>query len=392
MTVFENALVGASVRPAPDGRKLRRGCVRRARDCRLASEGERARRYADPPRAQATRARASARDAAAGAPARRGRRRADGARDAALWSRRSGEIRSRGVAVVWIEHIVHALLSVVDRLVALDFGRKLIEGDPQAVMASPEVRDVYLGATSSASQLSRGLLPPRRHHGLLRRFPGALRRQPGRRRGRDRRHHRGERRREVDAAPRRRRQRRVISGAVRTTTARRSAGCRRTSESSSASRSCPRAGCIFPSLSAEENLLVGSYRRRAGRLERREGVRALPAPALARSQLRGRSLSGGEQQALAIGRALMANPRLLLLDEVSLGLAPVVVKQLYEAIPAIVGGGDDDPARGAGRRSGPSCGRPRLLPARRADLSSGASRRARAASRSRPPTSECERR
>jgi branched-chain amino acid transport system ATP-binding protein len=55
-------------------------------------------------------------------------------------------IRQAGVSIVWIEHIVHALLSVVDRMVALDFGRKLIEGDPHAVMASPEVRDVYLGA------------------------------------------------------------------------------------------------------------------------------------------------------------------------------------------------------------------------------------------------------
>jgi branched-chain amino acid transport system ATP-binding protein len=57
-----------------------------------------------------------------------------------------GEMRSRGIAVVWIEHIVHALLSVVDRLVALDFGRKIAEGEPQAVIASPQVRDVYLGA------------------------------------------------------------------------------------------------------------------------------------------------------------------------------------------------------------------------------------------------------
>ena len=56
------------------------------------------------------------------------------------------ELRAQGIAIVWIEHIVHALLSVVDRLVALAAGRKLIEGEPHAVMASPELRDVYLGS------------------------------------------------------------------------------------------------------------------------------------------------------------------------------------------------------------------------------------------------------
>ena len=55
-------------------------------------------------------------------------------------------VRQAGVSIVWIEHIVHALLSVTDRIVAINFGRKLIEGDPRTVMASPEVRDVYLGA------------------------------------------------------------------------------------------------------------------------------------------------------------------------------------------------------------------------------------------------------
>ncbi len=55
------------------------------------------------------------------------------------------ELRGRGVSIVWIEHIVHALLSVVDRLVALAAGRKLIEGEPQAVIDSPELREVYLG-------------------------------------------------------------------------------------------------------------------------------------------------------------------------------------------------------------------------------------------------------
>jgi branched-chain amino acid transport system ATP-binding protein len=57
-----------------------------------------------------------------------------------------GRVRQAGVSIVWIEHIVHALLSVADRIVAINFGRKLIEGDPHTVMASPEVRDVYLGA------------------------------------------------------------------------------------------------------------------------------------------------------------------------------------------------------------------------------------------------------
>jgi branched-chain amino acid transport system ATP-binding protein len=55
------------------------------------------------------------------------------------------QIRAQGVTLVWIEHIVHALRAVVDRLVAIDFGRRLMEGPPDAVMASPEVQRVYLG-------------------------------------------------------------------------------------------------------------------------------------------------------------------------------------------------------------------------------------------------------
>jgi branched-chain amino acid transport system ATP-binding protein len=55
------------------------------------------------------------------------------------------ELRAAGISIVWIEHIVHALLSVVDRLLALAEGRPLIEGEPNEVMASPVLRDVYLG-------------------------------------------------------------------------------------------------------------------------------------------------------------------------------------------------------------------------------------------------------
>ena len=55
------------------------------------------------------------------------------------------KIRKKGVSIIWIEHIVHALLSVVDRLIAINFGELLIEGDPQMVMNSPEVKEVYMG-------------------------------------------------------------------------------------------------------------------------------------------------------------------------------------------------------------------------------------------------------
>jgi branched-chain amino acid transport system ATP-binding protein len=55
------------------------------------------------------------------------------------------EVRGEGVAVIWVEHVVHALVAVVDRLLAIHVGRRLAEGPPRAVMADPEVRKVYLG-------------------------------------------------------------------------------------------------------------------------------------------------------------------------------------------------------------------------------------------------------
>ena len=91
---------------------------------------------------------------------------------------------------------------------------------------------------------------------------------------------------------------------------------------------------IFPSLSVEENLLVGAQARRPGPWTVAAVLELFPLLADKR-QRGGGQLSGGEQQALAIGRGLMANPRLLLLDEVTLGLAPIVVRRIYEALPAI---------------------------------------------------------
>ncbi len=100
----------------------------------------------------------------------------------------------------------------------------------------------------------------------------------------------------------------------------------------------PEGRLLFPSLNVRENLQVGAYGRRPGDWDLERVLEVFPLLTRLLDRPSG-VLSGGEKQAVAIGRALMANPRLVLLDEVSLGLAPVVVKQVYAALPAITGAG-----------------------------------------------------
>jgi branched-chain amino acid transport system ATP-binding protein len=95
---------------------------------------------------------------------------------------------------------------------------------------------------------------------------------------------------------------------------------------------------LFPSLTVEENLQMGAARARDGPWDLPAVYELFPHLADLRRRTAA-TLSGGEQQAVAIGRALMANPRLLLLDEVSLGLAPMIVRDLYAALPLVTARG-----------------------------------------------------
>jgi len=95
---------------------------------------------------------------------------------------------------------------------------------------------------------------------------------------------------------------------------------------------------LFPSLSVEENLRMGSFARRAGPWTLDRLYAMFPVLKDKRRSPSG-ALSGGQQQMVSIGRALMSNPAVLLCDELSLGLAPVVVKEIYAAMPAIAAEG-----------------------------------------------------
>ncbi|GAA5040646.1 ABC-type branched-subunit amino acid transport system ATPase component [Thermocatellispora tengchongensis] len=254
-------------------------------------------------------------------------------------------ISATGCGLVLVEHVEGVVQSLVDRVIVMDWGRIIAEGTPAQIAADATVRQVYLGDGARPRTAARETPPARSGPPLLRLegvdlaygdipalrgvdlevWPGEVVAVLGAN---------GAGKSSLAAA---------ISGAERV----RSGSVRFGADDVTALPAyrrarrgiahCPEGRRVFPALSVEENLKLALPLRMpakevAGRLE--DVYAVFPALAEMRAR-RGGALSGGQQQMLAIGRALIGRPRLVVLDEISLGLAPVVIDGLYEAIEAI---------------------------------------------------------
>jgi branched-chain amino acid transport system permease protein len=255
-----------------------------------------------------------------------------------------------GLTIVLIEHVIRAVRSLCSRVVVLAGGRAIAEGSPVEVMNRAEVVEAYLGSAVYLSEPTRVENRPAvtaESEGLV---VSNLSGGYGARNVVER----------MSLAAARGVTALIGSnGAGKTTALRLVTGTLRASSGEVSYRGqgllgltpdaiarrgvvlVPEGGGLFGSMSVEENLLLGAYLP-AGRVRRQKGleeVYALLPRLYERRFVVSRRLSGGEQQMLAIGRALMASPRLLILDEPSLGLAPAIIQQVADAIATIARSG-----------------------------------------------------
>jgi ABC-type branched-subunit amino acid transport system ATPase component len=284
------------------------------------------------------------------------------------------DLRADVEAMVIVEHVMDVITACCDRTVVLDFGKLIATGPTREVLADPAVAAVYLGTASTATVVPtepettlNGVAPAR---GVSTRdVPGDAATDPL---GRPPPAARAEPLlavRDVSVAYGGVRALRGVSlavgrgevvallganGAGKTTLARAVSAVvpLAAGQISFAGRRIDRlpaeaiaplgiAHCmegrrIFGTLSVEENLLVAADGAAAATVAQRLGTVLATFPALAERRSRpGTALSGGQQQMLAIGRALMSGPQLVIFDEITLGLAPIAVDRLYEALAAI---------------------------------------------------------
>jgi ABC-type branched-subunit amino acid transport system ATPase component/ABC-type branched-subunit amino acid transport system permease subunit len=258
-------------------------------------------------------------------------------------------LRQEVDAILIVEHVIDVIRESCDRLVVIDGGRLLVSGEPDQVLADPQVAAVYLG-TSGGEEVShisgKDRLPGRpllEVKGVAARY-GAFRALH-----------------EVSFSVGDGEVLALLgaNGAGKTTTARSVSGMLPVSGGEIwfdgqridgrrphdivrlGIAHCMEGRKIFGDLTVEENLLLGARAAGSAR-ERSRRLGAVYEVFGALRERRGNSgfaLSGGQQQMLAIGRALMAEPRLIIFDEISLGLAPIMVDRLYETLRDINGRG-----------------------------------------------------
>lgn len=254
------------------------------------------------------------------------------------------ELKASGQTMLVIEHILGFIFGVSDRIAVLNFGQKIVEGSPAQITENPQVQEIYLGKEKSGvkipSQTGESPSPEPAKVLVLEKvnsgygdfqvlFDVSMQIPQG----------------EIVGLI-------GVNGAGKSTLIRtitrqlplRSGEILLKGKSISSARSfdivglgiaqCLEGRKLFPELTVEENLEIGAYCKRARR-ERRstmDEVYALFPKLAARRKQIVSTLSGGEQQMVAIGRALMARPELIIFDELSLGLAPMIIDALYEAI------------------------------------------------------------
>jgi ABC-type branched-subunit amino acid transport system ATPase component len=258
------------------------------------------------------------------------------------------QLRAEVEAIVVVEHVMDLIRRCCDRLLVVDRGKLLLEDTPAAALADPRVAAVYLGTAAAGGP------PPADRVSRVFDRPLLELRGVSARYG----HHRA-----IDGVDLTVGRGEIVAllganGAGKTTVARTISGTLGISGGEiyfDGARvdgrpphelvrlgiaHCMEGRRIFADLSVRENLLLGG--RGAAKTERRRRlaqVHALFPDLLERSANSGAGLSGGQQQMLAIGRALMSAPSLVVFDEISLGLAPITVDRLYDALREINGEG-----------------------------------------------------
>ncbi len=260
-------------------------------------------------------------------------------------ARRLRGLARDGVALLVIEHDMAFLAPLVDRLACLDEGRLIADGPPDAVRGDARVIEAYLGTPATAPPTPR---PPKRAMPAILSVRGLEVRHGGvvALRGID-----------LDIQPGQAVALLGANGAGKTTLMKAIIGLLRPTagdirfEQASIARLapdrrarngigyCPEGRRVFPGLTVAENLAVACWGRAAARRRGTDVVFALFPTLAARRHSPAWQLSGGQQQMLALGRSLMNAPRLLLLDEPSLGLSPLLTEEVIGRIPAIVAGG-----------------------------------------------------